>query len=385
MLAAQAWAMAKARNPSSPSNVFLHPSALLIALVGAAFFHSSDAKAADASHAADRAGGQRRFALPVLVQDSDRLAAQPLDANEAATIVSSVLIALNELSPMTQPIIDAMASLGLALAADTVAPPPESQPLAPSASGPSIQVAVPWADVNATQSVVDLLQPHQTAASDLVLAPASGGVGASAVFAATPVIGTAETVSHGDLAAPPVSAGVLLLETLSTDAAQVIQASDVLSYVGALPSTAPVQTPAVLTEQIKNGEHVLVLKAPGAGGSASSPASSTSPGGHDPSVAHVAPSETPSASSGGGDSQPELPANSPIVSAAIVQFATEVGALDISFSGREVILYDAALLHPVAAGVQIDSVTFNFADGSSISLVGTASELQSLHLPFPVS
>jgi hypothetical protein len=202
-----------------------------------------------------------------------------------------------------------------------------------------------------------------------------------AVFAVTPTIGAAETAApHFDLSTPLANVNVLLLQTASTDAAQVIQSSDVLGYVSPSPSSAPVQPPAILSEQIKNGEHVLILEGSGAGGSSNGAPPSTTTGEHAPSPAPEPPS-APSATTG---APPELPANSPIVTAAITQFASEVSALDVSYSGREVILYDAALLHPVGPGTQLDSVTFNFADGSSISLVGTAAELQGLHLPFPV-
>ena len=51
MLADQALTIARSRNRSS--NVFMHPASLLIALVGAAFFHSGEAKAGETGdHAA---------------------------------------------------------------------------------------------------------------------------------------------------------------------------------------------------------------------------------------------------------------------------------------------------------------------------------------------
>jgi hypothetical protein len=52
----------------------------------------------------------------------------------------------------------------------------------------------------------------------------------------------------------------------------------------------------------------------------------------------------------------------------------------VAFSGNEIILYDGAILKPLPAGTLLESMTYNFSDGSSISLVGTATELHNLHL-----
>jgi hypothetical protein len=381
MLAAQAWAMAKARDPSGRSNnVFLHPSALLIALVGAAFFHSGDAKAADTGHAAtERAGTARRFVLPILAQDGSQGAA--LDAADTSTILSSVLIALNQLSPMATPTADATPVSPASAAFDFVAPPPALSPIAYNGADHSLPASAPAADPAAAQISLELLQAHQIAQAtiDFALSAQAAPITANALASAAIPIADTVVTPHVDIAAAPVSA-VLLLQTSSTDAAQVIQASDILSYVGPLQSSAPVQPPAVLSDQIHNGEHVVVLKAPDTGA-----ADTTAP---TPSVPdHTIPPTTSGSAGGAPDTgatgaAPELQAGSPVITAAITLFASEVSALDVAYSGREVILYDAALLHPVGPGVQIESVTFNFADGSSISLVGTASELQGLHLPF---
>lgn len=373
MLAAQAWAMAKARTQSGRSNVFMHPSALLIALVGAAFFHSGDAKAADVGHGAS-GGVQKRFIVPILTSSSDGPTTPSLDASETTTILSSVLIALNELSPAAWPTVDF--GVSSAVAEDPVAPPPSIPPSLLGSDGAALPISASPSGTSATQSAHELQPSHQMAPPVDLVAPMPHVISAEVAAApVTPVTPAPDPASvHADVATPPVSAAVVLVETSSNDAAQLVQASNILSYVG-LPSSTQVGPPAVLVNPIRTGEHVQVVDAPS---TVSTPAVTPPPSVDASSPpAHDAPPP-------GGGGPVEFAANSPIVSAAIAQFAAEVTSLDLAYSGRNLILYDAALAHPVAPGVQIESVTFNFTDGSSISLVGTASELQSLHLPFPV-
>jgi hypothetical protein len=90
---------------------------------------------------------------------------------------------------------------------------------------------------------------------------------------------------------------------------------------------------------------------------------------------------TPDGHDGAGQpaNPPGLIAIDPHVSAAVLQFAAEVSVLDVAVSGHEIILYDGAIFKPLPPGTVLESMTFNFADGSSISLVGTVAELQQLH------
>ena len=69
----------------------------------------------------------------------------------------------------------------------------------------------------------------------------------------------------------------------------------------------------------------------------------------------------------------------PHISEAVSQFVAEVSVLDVATSGREIILYDGAIFKSLPPGTALESMTFNFSDGSSISLVGTVAELQHLH------
>src|SRR5258708_245757 len=117
ILAGQAWVMAKARNRS---NVFLHPSALLIAIVGAAFFHSGEAKADTTGHGRTEV---RRHVLPILIGNFGDKASAALDATETSAIVSSVLIEWSRLAPLSPSGRAILSMVSAASAADLAARP----------------------------------------------------------------------------------------------------------------------------------------------------------------------------------------------------------------------------------------------------------------------
>jgi hypothetical protein len=155
--------------------------------------------------------------------------------------------------------------------------------------------------------------------------------------------------SHLDFAAPVVA----LVQNSPTDAAQIVQSPSILALLETQVSPLPVSPPPALGSVIEHGLHII-----------SPPDGSTSAGlGSPGSVGTVAPSSY-----------------SPLVTAAVEHFLAEVSVLDVANSGREIILFDGALLKPLPPGTELDSVTYSFNDGSSISLVGTVAELQYLHL-----
>jgi hypothetical protein len=366
MLAAQAWVMAKARNTP---NVFIHPAALLIALVGGAFFHSSDAKAAETvDHGRPEL---RRHVLPILFRDiSDKLA-PVFDANETATILSSVLIGLNGLSSFAPPIASNLPSGLTASLSTPIALPIAPALVAPALVAPTSHTAAALADPVTSQALLDLAPQHSSATPsfnmEFALPAASGILSDQAVIDATAAFtGLATPIAHLDYGAALAANSTVLLQISSTDAAEIVQSSSITGYLEPQPGVTPFVAPASLTSLIKQGEHATSTTSP-------TPSTNDGHGGSAP------PAE------GGGEPAPsllsgELTANNPLVIAALAQFAAEVSVLDIAFSGHEIILYDGAILKPLPAGTQLDSFTFNFTDGSSISLVGTATELHNLHL-----
>jgi hypothetical protein len=360
MLTTQAWVMAKSRNTS---NVFLHPSALLIALVGAAFFHSGDAKAAEvADHARP---DLRRHTLPFLIHDMRVKLAPALDTTETAAILSGVLLGLGGFNTFTPPGPGDphIGPAEIPVHSIDLAPPPTLMSPAPQIAN---ILGAPVASQTQPEPASQQLSanPHfgleSTTPSTSYFPVDQPGVGPATLG------GVAGGVVHLDFSTPVAVNSAGLLQASATDAAEVVQSSNILSYLVTQPALAPEAAPAALTSLINQGEHV---------------ASTTS---------HPPPSSTNDASdgssSGAASPAPSEPASpslefSPSITTVVAAFAAEVSVLDVVFSGQEIIIYDGAILKALPAGTQLDSVTFNFGDGSSVSLVGTATELHNLHLP----
>lgn len=353
ILAGQAWIMAKAR---SRSNVFLHPSALLIAIVGAAFFHSGQAKAGEShDHGRDAV---RKHVLPILFQQAaDKTA--PLDAGETTAIVASVLLEWAKLSPTIATGRDILPFLAAAGAADLAPATTFARGAAALAdlathTGPHTDLAPPPAlithQIEAQAPAPDLVAPPSVAAPSEhmdVSAPAFDSGPAAPVLALP--------------AAPPISFA-LVAEITPTDATQFVETASLASYLAVQPvSIAP---SAALISLVNHGVHET-LAPPISAAPQPMPAASL-PGLPDAALPPTSPAPPPL-----------IPAH---VMAAVQQFSAEVSVLDVSVTGHEIILYDGAIFNHLPPGTILESMTFNFADGSSIALVGTAAELQSLHL-----
>jgi hypothetical protein len=361
MLTAQAWVMAKARNTP---NVSLHPAALLIALVGAAFFHSSDAKAAETvDHARPEL---RRHVLPILFQNMSDKLSPAFDTTETATILSGVLLGLNGLPSFAPPIANTITGAPAEVPSHPIILPPTPTPTPTPLASHTADVlgapVTPQASLDPSQQQ-SLINPHFGLENSLAPAP---GVLADQPAAAPGAAGglLAAVGAHLDFTAPVAVNAAGLLQASSTDAAEIVQSSNILSYLVAQPALAPVTPSAALTSLINQGEHVPSVTSP-------TPPENGTHDGSVPAVVSPAPSEP---------APDSVETNLP-VAAVVAAFAAEVSVLDIAFSGHEIILYDGAILKSLPHGTQLDSVTFNFTDGSSVSLVGTAAEMLNLHLP----
>lgn len=371
ILAGQAWVMTKARNRS---NVFLHPSALLIAIVGAAFFHSGEAKAAETTgHGRTEV---RRHVLPILIGNFGDKAPPALDAAETAAIVSSVLIEWNQLTPISPSSRDLLSMVSAASAAELAAPSPLTHTSA-MVSDLAVQTFVHDGDPAA---------PPQSMAPEL-FSDAQGGVLAT-LSAPTSIVAPEHPLADNialdganganhlvDLSTAIAISATVLVATSNTDAAETIQSANILTDLAF--QSAPIAPSTILIGLVDSGEHLKIGPAPLVppptmpAASPSAPAADSGP-----------PPVVPTAADGHAD-QPANPTGlSPIdahVAAAVSQFVGEVSVLDVAVSGREIILYDGAIFKPLPPGTLLESMTFNFSDGSSISLVGTVAELQHLH------
>ncbi|HEV7159125.1 MAG TPA: hypothetical protein VGN38_12270 [Caulobacteraceae bacterium] len=352
ILGAQAWIMAKAR---SRSNVFLHPSALLIAIVGAAFFHSGEAKAGELSDHGRTA--VRKHVLPMLIKLSAEQPA-PLDAGETAAIVSSVLLEWAKLSPAVL----------------------AGRDVLPLITASSADLA-PLAFARGGGTLADVLW-HNTAQSDLAAPPALIShhieVQAPAQDLIAPVI-SSPSVEHMDLGAQGLDAGLappapmfvqvtpvtfaVVAQGSPSEAVQLVESSNLASYLALQPVVVP-PSPELIN-LVDHGAHETLSAPPLLAPAQSLPALGEA----------MPPAPTPSH----GPSAPP-PLIDPHIMAEVQQFSAEVSTLDVAVTGHQIILYDGAIFNHLPPGTILESMTFNFADGSSISLVGTAAELQNLQL-----
>ncbi len=368
MLADQALTIAKSRGRSS--NIYMHPASLLIALVGAAFFHSGEAKAADAANHAHAPAPPKRFALPLLLQGAGEGGMSPLDAAETNAILSSVLTTLRALNlPAPAPVAEVLPTVPADSALD-LAPPP------PGFSGPAQADVVTSAPLPAT-AIINIA----AAGDDVLPAPQAdaSGVKFALSLPTTPgqMIDAAASSHAASVAAPldvhapttaPTLAGAALLADVS-DASAIFQSSGIVSFL-ATPASAPLSPPPVINAALEHGAQLALVDPTG-------PSASTT---HDHATGG-SPSPPPVSAPPASGAPAELAWNSPVVKAALAEFSAEVGQLDVATTNHEIVLYDGSLFHAGAVAVQLESFTFTFPDGSSIALVGTAAELQHLHLP----
>lgn len=367
MLAAQAFSMARTRKHS---NIFPHPAALLIALVGGAFFHSSQAKAAETTDHVRP--DMRRHTLPILAAENAGPPGSALDLAETATILSGVLFSMSDPNryAWADTISQQVNAAGAALPTVPVVVAPLPAVIAADAGSPVPDLS---ATLRTATTLVDSQLRHLAAfAHNLGAVTFSPAIAPGIVVGSTlnPDMRVAAHASISSVVEVGVAAfanGGGLVRASSSDAAQALQAADVLGSVQTQPSPAVFVQTGALKGLIDHGAH-FVVGAP-TDIATSEPTSPTIP---QPPTSTPAP-VGPSAPAG-------LAVDSPRVLAAIVHFTAEVGALDIANAAHGVVLYDGALFSTPSSIPALDSITFTFTDGSSISLVGTAAEIQHLYL-----
>jgi hypothetical protein len=228
----QPLAQARARRSQ---NVFLHPAALLIALVGGAFFHAADAKAATASHGSGHGADETWKRKLLLITSSlvDSLAQETLfDQTQASAVLTGVMIGLDSQAAWSAP-------AGRA-AAD--ASPPTIQWDAPTWS-PADHWTAPPAPVFASQGQAEAALPTVTLASPpafdqgrtlhAVWSPPTGGEGLSL---------PAPTHISDTLSLPTPLPNALAPLSLAGDAAQVVQSA----YQANGAANAQIQTVSAL-------------------------------------------------------------------------------------------------------------------------------------------
>jgi hypothetical protein len=428
LMGSEVVAMARPRPKSS--NVFLHPAALLIALVGAAFFHSGEAKAAEA-HTDHRFEAPRRQGGIILVDaSSGEKTPLGLDAAQQAAVMAGVIIGLEQQGALTLafagtahetapppatdtqgPVLDALTPLIIASRIDA-APALSAADAAPAASAVHVSVAL---------GALTFAQPGDQAAGPISISLAVMAAPPATATLAPPEALLSPSPAIFDTAAPAQAAAALP----NDDAAAVVQA---LSQPGHM-TIAVNYLPDVIAEAIGQGQHVSAAQPPAAhsdkappvtdaqppasqaasgdaGQDAQPPATSTQPADNsgsttapptttDPGAGAAAASST--TTSGATTSAPTTPAvtppaettsttapppvshaHDPAIDAVVADFMASVH-YQVMIAGQNLVVYDTGIFGKMPAGTVLDSVTFTFSDGSSVSLVGTAAELVEAH------
>lgn len=372
----ECYPLAKMRGRSS-GNVFIHPAALLIALVGAAFFHSNDAKAAEALEG--RAEGARRSLIaatqslpPGSVTPSTGSAFDP-GPQAAAIIMSAILtlkgdlFALAKQAPAQQggvwsDLVDARALM--LSAAQSVQSVPQPGFLMPSAGPP------PFAPLDLPVGPFDTSAPiaKKFPELDLVMLVAAVAPEGRSGAAAPPVEPAADLLSFG--ADKPIYLAKGVAASPTSDARNVLtlsaQGSATLMDLLAKGAALVEQLPGALVELIRRGEHLdfsVPVELPAQGpGRDSSAAPVVVPDTVSPPIVSIADGQLPGASTAEID-------------AAISAFIAGVENLEFIVAGKQVVLYDEDIFGGFGSDLNLTSVTFTFDDGSSVSLVGSVEDL----------
>jgi hypothetical protein len=389
LISGEAMQLAKLR-PSN-SNVFLHPAALLIALVGASFFHSGEAKAAETvGHKAE--GSKAASPLTFLVRLRDAEAVSPgLDAAQAATVMAGVLIGMDEqhllpppaeFAPQTTVLLPAPSAARDALVFETGVHQPVRAAAAPT-DGLAEQQVQPFVGQH-TDAIALNSEAPSLSSSDADLgrlaglmtpaSPALSSLAASdATFTPLPDLQRAFFLIADSIPLPADEAGDVIRALSAADPHAVSVASKLPSFVEDLikhglvvpadpvfPGSAAPTSPEPVT--VPTGVTPTDAPAPGETQSAPQPVTST-----------------PTAPIASTSTAPVVHHHDPAIDQAVTAFMNIVQHWAVVVSGDDLVVYDADIFGPHASS-DLDSVTFNFSDGSSISLVGTAAELYSTHV-----
>lgn len=375
-------------------NIAVHPAALLVAVVGTAFFKSGEARAAESgasnpqahkrpvllssSASAPLAGGQASAPASQTSYDTAQL-----PANQAVLVLAAALLASDFKIDAAQDNSTRAALASAASALDFT-----GAPMTVALSGVAAEAVTshaqavantPTQTVSSVLSLVSLLSTlpsatDQVAASDAGLGGGDGGNGgdggdhsgaaASAPLAApavNDVSNWALEVRLGSGALPNVEAVQLVRAAIGDTPAQKISVIEVSKL------------PDILADLIAKGDHVNVAPSqaqatPIAPIAEASPSTGLEPLAPETSPAHDAPvtaTPTPSA-----PTEQNHFASTDLVSRFIDFFIAHTGAIEIMQNGSEIVIFDARVLHDVGAIPMLHAMVFHFEDGGSIALVG---------------
>lgn len=389
------------RRSDRGDNIALHPAALLVAVVGTAFFKTGEARAAETG-----AAGHPSHSRPALLSTTSNVAssvatpatiaaaaAQPsydtvqLPANQAVLVLAAALLASDFALETANIGGGVQGSLAAATAALDFSGP--SAPIQASSDGEAAfavshaaaQAGTPVQTVSSVLSLVALLStlPHSVeitgAPEPLPVLDSVAPYSVASSELAPPAVHDSANwsleVQLGDGALPNVEAVKLVRAIVGEAAAQKITVIEVSKL------------PDVLAEIISRGEHVQVQPV------TAQPATGTTDPSTPPSLG-----ETPSAPHGDDTvttaptpGQSQTPAPHGFVAANIVTqfidyFLSHTDHVTIMMQGSNVVIYDSRVMTDPGSISHLSSVSFELYDHTSINLVGDHSAL--LHYDFTI-
>jgi hypothetical protein len=395
------------------TNIFMHPAALLIAVVGTAFFKTADAKAAETSSESGDDNKERRHiggASPATVPAPSTPGAASsgqvsLDAAQTRTLVASAMAAMTPtptlgktggpFAPLAAPALEvAVPTLSLELRHDAQPDHAVAQASGLTVSATMNQAAsvagfqaslAATAEMGAWLSLTAVLQdlPRPT------LPPAADAL--TSVLALLPNDVARHSFQAVELGSPPPPSKPVEAKVAAAPAVLVVELSS-----AALPNIAAIrlvrdiddgsqdmvlkleQLPDILAQLIARGEHLETAP--------------TLPVLPDLGHPQDAPSTVPPlAPATGGDAtpvvlQPADPApaypaaqhNNAAIDGIVTRFLSHTAQTEVVLTGHDIVLYDARIMTDPNVLTSAQSVTFTFADGSSVNLVGPASTLHDI-------
>lgn len=420
------------RRQERGNNVSIHPAALLIAVVGTAFFKTGEARAAETG----ATNGNSAHNRPALLQSSSGPAVltatgtslanaaydtAQLPANQAVLVLAAALLASDYRSApiahdATASIAAAAASLDFTGAAAVVGSSETT-----FAATPSRAQAVDNAPASTVSSVLSLMALLSTmpAAHETLATGGGGGSGGSGGNGGGNSSGGGFEILTPR--APDPTAGQWSIEVrmdwthaLNIEAVQLVRAAVGDGPPQQIAVIEVEKLPVALADIIARGTHydvappvtetpeapaVVTPPPPATGGGA------TDPGGHDTDTGSTGGGATDGGLAGGGSSggstggitdgaptggsggspaipdptptQPTIPTPTPpkfatqdLVKQFVEYFIAHTHDVEIMSSGQQVVIYDARVLNDPGAIDHLTSITFTFFDGSSVNLVG---------------
>ncbi|WP_454717381.1 hypothetical protein [Caulobacter segnis] len=392
------------RRTDNTSNLSIHPAALLVAVVGTAFFKTGEARAAETGATNPQSGHSRPVLLssssnagltsgvaPVAFQQPTYDSVQ-VPANQAVLILAAALLASDY--GVDTASLDASARAAISAAAASldfgnVATPSHSQDgsalFAPTTHAVVVE-NTPAQTVSSVLSLVAILSTMpqaETTTAESLLGGGGGGSNGSGGGGMPPSHGielTPVPAPSNDAAnwAIDVRLGLALNGLPSVEAVQLIRGLAGEAGAQKISVIEVAKLPDILAELINKGDHFTVTP-PAAPATSADPIGNT-PVGETPATpteggaAPSDPTTTPPVQTPVTPTVPTSPFVSPdLVKQFIDYFIAHTGSVEVMVQGTDIVMFDARILHDASAATHLTSMTFDFADGGSISLVGNHS------------